>query len=103
MPHKNPERVPMSLQAMDDPAAHHEPQHVLGREGAMPLKKIEKDGIYLDSEGRYFFMAAGDYTERDVVYSHQRGSRRAVDAAPQNKARKASPETKAKSAPKDKE
>lgn len=72
----------------------------------MPTKTIEKDGIYRDSDGNYFFMAAGDITAREVEFSHERGSKpskRALKAAPQNKARAAAPETKAKTAAKDKD
>lgn len=102
MPHKNPQRVPMSLQAMTEGAAYHEPTNVLGREGTMPARKIEKTGIYRDADGKYFFMAEGDTTGRDVEFSHERGSRpstRAKQAAPENKARKSAPaSTKVKTA-----
>lgn len=100
MPHKNPERVPMSLQAMDDPTAHHEPEHVLGLEETMPRKQIEKTGIYRDKEGKHFFMNAGDYTGRDVEFSHERGSKpstRAKQAAPKAERSKGrAPENKSK-------
>lgn len=108
-PHKNPERVPITLQAMDDPSAHHEPKHVLGLEEAMPRTTIEKSGIYRDKEGRHFFMNAGDVTGRDVEFSHERGSKpstraqqaapkteRSKGRAPENKSQGRAPETKAK-------
>lgn len=67
----------------------------------MPLKTIEKTGIYRDADGRHFFMAAGDSTDRDVEFSHERGSKRAINAAPENKARKPAPSTKASKAAKE--
>lgn len=62
----------------------------------MPAKTIEKTGIYKDADGNFFFMVEGDTTGRDVEFSHERGSKRAINAAPENKARKPAPETKAK-------
>lgn len=97
-PHKNPARVPMALQAMSDGTAYHEPRNVLGMEGTMPKRTIEKTGIYRDTAGNQFFMAAGDVTAMDVEFSHERGSKRARQAAPETKARKAAPQTKAKAA-----
>lgn len=104
-PHKNPARVPMTLQAMDDPTAHHEPAHILGREGTMPRKTIEKTGIYRDKQGNQFFMAAGDETTRDVEFSHERGGKpdapaqkRKKGPAPENKAKAAAPENRARKA-----
>lgn len=97
-PHKNPSRVPMVLQAMDDPTAHHEPAHILTEEGLMPRTKIEKDGIYKDAAGNQFFMAAGDHTSREVEYVGPRGGQRKVGPAPENKAKQPAPETKSKKA-----
>ena len=100
-PHKNPARVPMVLQVMDKPTVHHEPAHVLTEVGLMPRTKIEKDGIYRDKAGNRFFMAAGDYTSREMEYDGPRGGKpeaRRLDAAPENKARQAAPETKSKKA-----
>lgn len=67
----------------------------------MPRKTIEKTGIYKDSAGNQFFMAAGDVTGLDVEFSHERGGKpeaRAKQSAPENKARKTAPETKSKDA-----
>lgn len=102
-PHKNPARVPMVLQAMDNPAAHHEPRHILTEEGLTNMARttIEKDGIYQDDAGNRFYMAAGDYTTREVEYIGPRGGEpeaRAKQAAPENKAKIAAPETKSKKA-----
>lgn len=104
-PHKNPARVPMVLQAMDTPAAHHEPRHVLTEEGTtnMARTKIEKDGIYQDDAGNRFFMAAGTFTSRELEYVGPRGGKpeaRAKQAAPENKAKATAPENRAASAPK---
>jgi hypothetical protein len=100
-PYKNPARVPMVLQAMDDLAAHHEPLHILTEEGLtnMARTKIEKTGIYKDSNGNQFFMMAGDETTRELEFSHRRGDMpeaRALSGAPENKARQAVPETKSR-------
>lgn len=100
MPHKNPQRVPMALQAMTDGVAYHEPINVLGKEGTMPAKTIEKTGIYKDVDGNFFFMVEGDTTGRDLTFSHERGGKpvtRAKEAAPENKAKQATPETKSRS------
>lgn len=97
-PHKNPSRVPLTLQAMDDPTAHHEPRHILTEEGLMAERtKIEKDGIYRDADGNQFYMAAGDYTTREVEFVGAR-EERANQAAPENKARAEAPETKSRKA-----
>lgn len=96
-PIKNPDRVPMVLQVIGGRVGRHEPVHVLGMEGNTPMTKIEKDGIYKDADGNYFYMAAGDVTGLDVEFSHERGGqpeKRAKQSAPENKARKAAPETK---------
>lgn len=96
VPHKNPHRVPMVLQAMDTPAAHHEPAHLLTKEGlTMARTKIEKDGIYRDDVGNQFFMAAGDYTTRDLEYVGPREEARKKGSAPENKAKAAAPENRA--------
>lgn len=92
-PHKNPARVPLVLQAMDTPAAHHEPVHLLTEEGLMARTKIEKDGIYQDTVGNRFFMAAGDFTTRDLKYVGTR-EERARQAAPENKAMPPAPENR---------
>ena len=98
-PHKNPDRVPMVLQAMDKPVAHHEPAHLLTTEGTtMARTTIEKSGIYRDADGNQFFMPAGHQTSRDVEYVGPRDGERAKQAAPENKARQAAPETKSKKA-----
>lgn len=92
-PHKNPARVPLVLQALDDPTAHHEPAHLLTEEGLMARTKIEKDGIYQDTVGNRFFMAAGDFTTRDLKYVGTR-EERARQSAPENKAMPPAPENR---------
>ncbi len=96
-PHKNPARVPLVLQALDDPTAHHEPTFLLMENGTMAKTKIEKDGIYKDADGNFFFMAAGDATAREVEFVEAR-EQRSRKAAPENKAKQAAPETKSKDA-----